>query len=139
MRKRQQHAQARNARGIKDKSAKKNAPKLSDATYPLKKRKNNIQVIDFDPRPKEFRRAMSKNINKFVVDLQALSTDQKHVSMWETQFPITFEDYAIEPSSVPLLEQKGKLLLTNITPKDLLEIEGTVQQSQSDKRRSERW
>ena len=45
----------------------------------------------------------------------------------------------IEPSSVPLLEEKGKLLLTNITPKDLLEIEGTVKQSQSDKWRSERW
>ena len=38
-----------------------------------KKRKNDIQVIDFDPRPKEFRRATSKNINKFVVNLQALS------------------------------------------------------------------
>ena len=75
----------------------------------------------------------------FVADLQALSADQDHVSMWETQLPITYEDYAIEPSSVPLLEQKSKLLLTNITPKDLLEIEGTVQQTQSDKRRSERW
>ena len=59
--------------------------------------------------------------------------------MWETQLRITYDDYAIEPSSVPLFEQKGKLLLTNITPKDLFEIEGTVQQSQSDKWRSERW
>ena len=139
MRKRQQHAQARNARGIKDKSAKKNTPKLSDATYPSKKRKNNIQVIDFDPGPKEFRRATSKNINKFVVDLQALSANQKDVSMWETQLLITYEDYAIEPPSVPLLEEKGKLLLNNITSKDPLEIEGTVQQSQSDRWRSERW
>ena len=104
-----------------------------------KKKTNNIQVIDFDQRPKEFRRVTSKNINKFVVDLQALSSDQKDVSMWETQLLITYEDDAIEPSSVPLLEEKGKPLLTNITPKDLLEIEGTVQQSQSDKWRSERW
>ena len=74
-----------------------------------------------------------------MVDLQALSSDQKDVSMWETQLLITYEDYAIEASSVPLLEEKGKLLLTNITPKDLWEIEGTVQQSQSDKWRSERW
>ena len=90
---------------------------MSDATYPSKKRKNNIQVIDFDPRPKEFRTVTSKNINKFVVDLQALSSDQKDVSMWETQLLITYEDYAVEASSVPLLEEKGKLLLTNITPK----------------------
>ena len=82
---------------------------------------------------------MSKNINKFVVDLQALSADQKDVAMWETQLLITCEYYDIEPSSVPLLEEEAKLLLTNITPKDLLEIEGTVQQSQSDKWRSERW
>jgi len=123
----------------KGQKRKKNPQKLSDATYPSKKRKNNIQVIDFDPRPKEFRRVTSKNINKFVVDLQALSSDQKDVSMWETQLLITYEDYAIEASSVPLLEEKGKLLLTNITPKDLWEIEGTVQQSQSDKWRSERW
>ena len=68
-----------------------------------------------------------------MVDLQALSSDQKDVSMWETQLLITYEDYAIEASSVPLLEEKGKLLLTNITPKDPWEIKGTVQQSQSDK------
>ena len=97
---------------------KKNPPKLSDATYPSKRRENNIQVIDFDPRPKELRRATSKNINKFEVDLQAFSADQKDVSMWVTQLLINSEDYAIEPSSVPLLEEKGKLLLTNITPKD---------------------
>ena len=59
--------------------------------------------------------------------------------MWETQLLISYEDYAIEPSSIPLLEEEGKLLLTNITPKDLLEIKGTVQQGQSDKWRSERW
>ena len=68
-----------------------------------------------------------------MVDWQALSADQKDVSMWETQLLITYEDYAIEPSSVPLLEEKSKLLLTKITPKDHVEIEGTVKESQSDK------
>ena len=139
MRKRQHHAQVKNARGIKDKRAKKIDKNCLMRHTHQKKKKNNIQVVDFDPRPKEFRRVTSKNINKFVVDLQALSADQKDVSMWETQLLITYKDYAIEPSIVPLLEEKGKLLLTNITPKDLLEIEGTVQQSQSDKWRSERW
>ena len=129
--------QAKNARGIKDKNANTIHKKLSDATYPSKKRKNNIQVTYFDPRPEEFRRVTSKNINKFVVDLQALSSWP--LSQWETQLLISYEDYAIEASSVPLLEEQGKLLLTNITPKDLWEIEGTVQQSQSDKWRSEQW
>ena len=54
-----------------------------------------------------------------MVDLQALSSDQKDLSIWETQLPITYEDYAIEAPNVPLLEEKGKLFLTNITPKDL--------------------
>ena len=42
-------AQAKNVRGIREK-------RLSDTNYPTKRKTSSINVIDFDPRPKKYRR-----------------------------------------------------------------------------------
>ena len=96
-------------------------------------------MIHFDPRPKECQKVTKENINKLVVGLEGISAEQKNVSMWETQLLITFDDYDLNPSTIPVLEERAEALLANITPTALMEIEGTRMQSESEKWHSERW
>ena len=80
----------------KGKKRKKNPQRLSDAQYPSKANKKKIQVIDFDPRPKEYRRVSSSHISNFVCNIQGISVDQQNIAMWETQLVITYKDYNLE-------------------------------------------
>lgn len=55
------------------------------------------------------------------------------MSMWEIQLLISYHDYNVDLSTLTSLEEKAEALLCNITPTELREIEGTTEQSKSDK------
>ena len=64
----------------------KNPRRVSDATYPSKRSKQTLSVIEFDPRPARYREVNEQHINKFLRNIQALSqAEDTGVSMWETQ------------------------------------------------------
>ena len=81
-----------------------------------------------------------EHINRFVIDLQSLSQNGNgNISMWETQLKITYSDYDLTDEQSKLLSEKVTVFLKNITPESCGEIEGTEQQSLSEKWFSERW
>ena len=55
----------------KGKKRDKNPERLSEVKYPSKRKLSSTHVIDFDPRPKSFRRVTSSHINGLLRDLQA--------------------------------------------------------------------
>lgn len=120
----------------KGKKRKKNPQRLSSAQYPTNK-KSKMDVIDFDPRPEEYRKVTSKHINKIVFDLQRISDDHENISMWETQLYISYEDYKLQNTTV--LKEEITNLIIDISPTSLMQIEGTEAQSNCDKWHSERW
>ena len=124
----------------KGKKRNKTPQRLSQATYDSKLKKAAVQVIDFDPRPAKYRVVTPEHINRFVIDLQSLSQNGNgNISMWETQLKITYSDYDLTDEQSKLLSEKVTVFLKNITPESCGEIEGTEQQSLSEKWFSERW
>ena len=121
----------------KGRKRKKNPQRLSSADYPTKRKQSNIQVIDFDPRPEKYQRVTSHNINKFVLGSQSIAQDQETISMWETQLRISYKDYKLDSTS--LLEEQVRDLISNISPRSLMQIERTEAQSKCGKWYYERW
>ena len=122
---------------IKGRKRKKNPQRLSSADYPTKRKQSNIQVIDFDTRPEKYQRVTSDNINKFVLGSLSIAQDQETISMRETQLRISYKDYKLESTS--LLEEQVRDLISNISPKSLMQIERTEAQSKCGKWYCERW
>ena len=85
----------------------------------------------FYPRPEKYQRVTSDNINKFVLGLQSIAQDQETISMWEPQLRINYKDYKLKNTS--LLEEQVRDLISNISPKSLMQIEGTEAQSKCGK------
>ena len=120
----------------KGKKRNKDPRRLSGAKYPSKRKESSMPVIDFDPRPVQYRQVTSAQINRFVINLQSLSQNSEP-SMWETQLKITYENYDLgDPST---LHQKVNILCENLTTAHLMEIPGTEGQSNSERWFSERW
>ena len=78
----------------KGKKRKKEPKRISSVNYPNKKKKSRPNVIDFDPRPVEYREINENHINKFVKNLQSIGNTE--LSMWETQLKITYNDYQLD-------------------------------------------
>ena len=116
---------------------KKNPQRLSSADYPTKRKQSNIQVIDFDTGPEKYQRVTSDNINKFVLGSLSIAQDQETISMRETQLRISYKDYKLESTS--LLEEQVRDLISNISPKSLMQIERTEAQRNLGKWYCERW
>ena len=76
------------------KKRKKEPKRISSVNYPNKKKKSRPNVIDFDPRPVEYREINENHINKFVQNLQSIGNTE--LSMWETQLKITYNDYQLD-------------------------------------------
>ena len=120
----------------KGKKRNKDPRRLSGAKYPSKQKESSMPVIDFDPRPVQYRQVTSAQINCFVINLQSLSQNSEP-SMWETQLKITYENYDLgDPST---LHQKVNIPCENLTTAHLMEIPGTEGQSNSEQWFSERW
>ena len=115
----------------KGKKRDKNPPRLSDAVYPSKLRKSAVPVINFHPRPSDYRRVFLEHINRFAIASQSLSQDSdgQNISMWETQLKITYKDYDLADPFT--LCDKVNKLRDNLTPSKLMEIPGTQGQSTS--------
>ena len=124
----QHHAPAKNVHGIKGKRDK-NPERLSEVKYPSKRKLNSTQVIDFDPRPKSFRRVTSSHIDGLLRDLQRISQKCNEISMWETQLEIKYEDYELEDVNLDHLMNNTAAILQSLTPSKLKQIEGTDLQS----------
>ena len=111
--------------------------RLSSADYPTKRKQSNIQVIDFDTGAEKYQRVTSDNINKFVLGSLSIAQDQETISMRETQLRISYKDYKLESTS--LLEEQVRDLISNISPKSLMQIERTEAQRNFGKWYCERW
>ena len=97
-------------------------------------------MIDFDPRPKSRRHVEARHINNLIKDLQVISQNTKDLSMWETQLEIRYEDYEVADIDVSqLMDRKDSHHRNNITLSVLKQLEGTEQQSASEKWFKERW
>ena len=123
----------------KGKKRDKNLRRLSDAVYPSKLRKSVAPVINFDPRPSDYRRVFPEYVNRFAIALQILSQDSdgQSMSMWETQHKITYKDYDLTDPFT--LHNKVNILRDNLTLSKLMEIPGTQGQSTLEQWFSERW
>ena len=118
----------------KGKKRDKNPERLSEIKYPSKRKLSSTRVIDFDPRPKSFRRVTSSHINELLRDLQSISQKCNDISMWETQLEIKYEDYQLEDVNLDHLMNNTAAILQSLTPSKLKQIEGTDLQSAN-----ERW
>ena len=124
----------------KGKKRNKTPQRLSQATYDSKLKKAAVQSHRFRPKPRKYRVVMPEHINRFVIDLQSLSQNGNgNISTWETQLKITYSDYDLTDEQSKLLSEKVTVFLKNITPESCGEIEGTEQQSLSEKWFSEGW
>ena len=123
----------------KGKKRDKNPQRLSDVKYPSKRKLGTVDVIDFDPRPKSRRHVEARHINNLIKDLQVISQNTKDLSMWETQLEIRYEDYEVADIDVSQLMDRTLIIENNITPSVLKQLEGTEQQSASEKWFKERW
>ena len=123
----------------KGKKRDKNSQRLSDLKYPSKQKLSSIDVIDFDPRPKSHRHVKASHINTLLKDLQTVSQNSKDISMWETQLEMSYEDYELGDVDISQLMGRALQIESNITPLVLKQVEGTEQQSGSEKWYSERW
>ena len=121
----------------KGKKRNKNPRRVSDAKYQNKQKQSVAAVIDFDPRPLEYRKVSLVQINRLVSALSGMSKYSDGLSMWETQLKSTYKNYDLgNPSS---LQEKVKILSNNHTPATVMEIPGTQGQSASEKWFLERW
>ena len=123
----------------KGKKRKKNPQRLSEAKYPSKKKKSRINVIEFDPRPPQYRVVTEKHFNAFFRNIQEDCNRTGKVSMWTTQLKINYGDYKLEDIDLSVLEEKIKMLESYITPSSLMQLQGTQGQSTSEMWQAERW
>ena len=123
----------------KGKKRDKNPERLSEVKYPSKRKLSSTHVIDFDPRPKSFRRVTSSHINGLLRDLQSISQKCNEISMWETQLEIKYEDYQLEDVNLDHLMNNTAAILQSLTPSKLKQIEGTDLQSANERWYCERW
>ncbi|PFX15417.1 hypothetical protein AWC38_SpisGene20362 [Stylophora pistillata] len=124
----------------KGKKRNKNPRRVSDATYPSKRSKQTLSVIEFDPRPARYREVNEQHINKFLRNIQALSqAEDTGVSMWETQLQFTYSDYVLDCERKEMLLKQVKLLYNNLKPEALMEMPATQEQSKSERWFCERW
>ena len=86
----------------KGKKRQKNPQRLSSAQYPTKRRKNSLNVIDFDPRPPQHREVKTLCINEFVKDLQMDCANTGKLPMWLTQLRIVYADYLLSDICLPI-------------------------------------
>ena len=70
-------------------------------------------MADFDPRPAEYRQVRQQQINKFLCDLQSVSSKSDEISMWETQLQFLYDDYQFDEIDVAVLSEKVKILCQN--------------------------
>ena len=120
----------------KGKKRKKDPKRLSSTDYPNKKKKAILKVIEFDPRPIDYRTITVNHMNNFVKNLQSIGNTE--LSMWETQLKITYKDYELRNETEEQLINQVKILLDNLTPDLIGEIPGTKEQSQSNRWHTER-
>ena len=123
----------------KGKKRDKNPERLSEVKYPSKRKLSSTHVIDFDPRPKSFRRVTSSHIDGLLRDLQSISQKCNEISMWETQLEIKYEDYQLEDVNLDHLMNNTAAILQSLTPSKLKQIEGTDLQSANERWYCERW
>ena len=123
----------------KGKKRDKNPERLSEVKYPSKRKLSSTHVIDFDPRPKSFRRVTSSHINGLLRDLQSISQKRNEISMWETQLEIKYEDYQLEDVNLDHLMNNAAAILQSLTPSKLKQSEGTDLQSANERWYCERW
>ena len=124
----------------KGKRRDKNPQRLSDAVYPTKRKKSEGKLIDFDPRPKQFRNVTPQHINGLLSNLERISANNRNgeMSMWETQLQMTFGDYALDEDRLEDLRRKLTILEENLKPTTLMEIPATREQSTSLEWRTQR-
>ena len=71
---------------------------LHESIYESSKRKHHGDLYHWDPRPSEYRRQFSENLEQhtslFVRKLQTINKDK--LSMWETLTKVTYEDFALD-------------------------------------------
>lgn len=118
----------------KGKKRNKNPKRVSDAKYPSKRAKL-LSVTEFDPRPAKYREVQTKHINNFLSNIQLLS--QAEVVCGRRHF--TYNDYSLDCERSRVLFEKVTALHNNLKPEALLEMQGTQEQSKSEKWFSERW
>jgi hypothetical protein len=106
----------------KGKKRDKNPQRLSDASYPTKRIKSEIPIIEFDPRPKANREVKPEHINSFLRNLQEISSSSNGVSMWEVQLQMTYKDYQLDDNNTLILREKTRSLKTNLTPTNVMEF-----------------
>jgi len=126
----------------KGKKRNKNPKRVSDAKYPSKRAKQStLSVIEFDPRPAKYREVKAKHINNFLSNIQLLTSQAEggEICMWETQLNFTYNDYSLDCERSRVLFEKVSALHNNLKPEALLEMQGTQEQSKSEKWFSERW
>ena len=96
-------------------------------------------MTDFDLRPKSFRRVKPCHINGRVKNLQTISQNSNEISMWETQLEMKYKDYDFKDIDASSLMNKTSVMLQSTTPPKLQQMEGTRNQSCSERWHSERW
>lgn len=117
----------------KGKKRNKTPKRLSDTDYSCKRKKSEVKLIDFDPRPKTHRKVTKQHINGLVRNLQRIYAKRSNeISMWEVQLQITYDDYPLEDEISENLKRKTKILEDNLKPDALMEIPGTRDQSSSE-------
>jgi hypothetical protein len=121
----------------KGKKRQKNPQRLSSTDYHTKRKRSQINVIDFDPRPRKYRKVTKNHINNFVSDLES-SADAEQTPMWTTQLYFHYNDYPLSEAHILELQNKVNLLIDNITPESLQQLENTDQQSLNDEWHRER-
>ena len=81
----------------KGKKRNKTPRKLHESMYESSKRKHPGDLYHWDPRPSEYRRQFSENLEKhtplFVRKLQAINKDK--LSMWEKLMKVTYKDFVL--------------------------------------------
>ena len=119
------------------KAKRENPHRVSDAKYQNKRKQSAAPVIDYDPRPLEYRRVSPKQINRQVSALSDVSRYSDCLSMWERQLNFTYKNYDLSERSC--LNKKVKIVYNNLTPATVIEIPGTQGQSACEKWFVERW
>ena len=81
---------------------------LHESKYSKKKRADLL--INFDPRPKKFRKTTSKELNKFVSSLKYSPIR----TMWQDIIPYKYEDFELDDEEIKLLQTQRDHYLQNL-------------------------
>lgn len=125
----------------KGKKRNKNPKRVNHAKYLSKRAKQSaLPVTEFDPRPAKYREVKTKHINNFLNNIQLLSqVEGREICKWKTQLKFTYNDYSLDCERSRVLFERVTALYNNLKPEALLEMQGTQEQSKSEKCFSERW